>query len=131
MLTISGQSYGTPSSEDIPEDPTPPEPIIMATTVLTKPKTRAAILIDFPTITILATEDTATAILAINVLTTVSPWVKLYNQFCGPDASGEYSADFLTLEKFTDLFPDYFKSSCRTIIFDTNLLFKEYNATEE
>ena len=63
-------------------------------------------------------------VVAINVLTTVSPWVKLYKQFCGPDASGEYSADFLTLEKFTDLFPDYFKSTCRTISFDTNLLKK-------
>ena len=78
-----------------------------------------------------ADEDAATAILAINVLSTVSPWVKLYKQFCGPDASGAYSADFLTLEKFTDLFPDYFKSTCRAISFDTNLLFKEFNATEE
>eukprot|EP00976_Prorocentrum_cordatum_P010656 212620-Prorocentrum_minimum.AAC.1 len=100
MPTRSGQSYGIPSSEDIPENPTPPEPTIMATTVPTKPKMRAAI--DFPTITTPA-DVTATAILDVNVLTTVSPWVKLYKQFCGPDASGEYSADFLTLEKFTDL----------------------------
>ena len=131
MPTRSGQTYGTPSDVDIPGDiPIPPEPpIIMATNGPVKPKTRAAI--DFPTITSPADEETATAILTINVLTTVSPWVKLYKQFCGPDASGEYSADFLTLEKFTDLFPDYFKSTCRAISFDTNLLFKEFNATEE
>ena len=131
MPTRSGQTYGTPSDVDIPGDiPIPPEPpIIMATNGPVKPKTRAAI--DFPTITSPANEETATAILTVNVLTTVSPWVKLYKQFCGPDASGEYSADFLTLEKFTDLFPDYFKSTCRAISFDTNLLFKEFNATEE
>eukprot|EP00959_Pyramimonas_sp_CCMP1952_P347902 7287404-Pyramimonas_sp.AAC.1 len=132
MSTRSGQPYGTtPSSEDIPVIPTPSAPVTMATnnTAPTRPKSRAAI--DFPTITITADEETATAILAVNVLTTGSPWVKLYKQFCGPDGAGEYSADFLTLEKFTDLFPDYFKSSCRTLTFDTNLLFKEFNATEE
>eukprot|EP00959_Pyramimonas_sp_CCMP1952_P371457 7778373-Pyramimonas_sp.AAC.1 len=66
MSTRSGQSYSTPSNEDsIPKTSTPPSaPIIMATITTTKPKTRAAI--DFPTITIPANEDTATAILAIN-----------------------------------------------------------------
>ena len=129
MPTRSGQSYGTPSGEDIPEIPIASAPANIMATNPPKPKTRAAI--DFPTVTTPADEDAATAILAINVLSTVSPWVKLYKQFCGPDASGAYSADFLTLEKFTDLFPDYFKSTCRSISFDTNLLFKEYNATEE
>ena len=129
MPTRSGQSYGTPSGEDIPEFPIASAPANIMATNPPKPKTRAAI--DFPTVTTPADEDAATAILAINVLSTVSPWVKLYKQFCGPDASGAYSADFLTLEKFTDLFPDYFKSTCRSISFDTNLLFKEYNATEE
>ena len=129
MPTRSGQSYGTPSGEDIPEIPIASAPANIMATNPPKPKTRAAI--DFPTVTTPADEDAATAILAINVLSTVSPWVKLYKQFCGPDASGAYSADFLTLEKFTDLFPDYFKSTCRAISFDTNLLFKEFNATEE
>eukprot|EP00959_Pyramimonas_sp_CCMP1952_P146266 3062145-Pyramimonas_sp.AAC.1 len=61
MPTISGQSYGTPSVEDIPEIPIPSAPITMATYAPTRPKTRAAI--DFPTITTLADEETATAIL--------------------------------------------------------------------